>query len=393
MSNEQMKKLALLLLAGAFGFANAKASDCTQTSKGFTPVNDLGIGTYQGFQGGLYPNGLNVPPQAHLNAGFDMAIQIKPRDTSGQVDPNGKYVLVSIGMSNCTQEFSTFIPMANADTSRNPKLTIVDGAQGGQTAAIISNPAATFWSVVDQRLANAGVTPKQVQIAWLKEANAGPTGPFLPHTETLKVQLGRICRILKDRYPNIKICYLASRIYAGYASTALNPEPYAYESGFAVKWLIEQQINGDSALNFDSAQSPVESPYLAWGPYLWADGLTPRSDGLIWECSNFQTDGTHPSTSGREKVANLLLNFFHNNPAAQVWYLKQPEGRGDLNGDGLLSSADVVLLLNLTFLGLQAPTGGLFAADLNCSGAPDSPDVVILLNAAFLGDPLPAPCN
>jgi hypothetical protein len=388
-----MKKTAFLLWGLAFGFQPAVASDCTQTSKGFAPLTELGTGTYQGFQGGLYPNGLNVPPQAHWNAGFNMAAQIRPLDTAGVPDPNGRYVLVSIGMSNCTQEFSTFMPLANADTGKNPRLTLVDGAQGGQTAAAISNPNATFWTVVDQRLAAAGVRPKQVQIAWLKEANAGPTGPFLPHTETLKVQLGRICRILKDRYPNIKICYLASRIYAGYASTALNPEPYAYESGFSVKWAVEDQINGDSALNFDSTQGPVESPYMAWGPYLWGDGMVPRqADGLIWECLDFQTDGTHPSLTGRQKVANMLLNFFRNNPAAQVWYRKNPVGRGDLDGDGVLTGTDVVLILNYAFLGTLPPTGGLFAADLDCSGAVNSPDVILLLNSAFLGTPVPPRC-
>src|SRR5205814_5733577 len=100
-----------------------------------------------------------------------------------------------------------------------------------------------------------------------------------------------------------------SRIYAGYATgvSALNPEPYAYESGFAVKWLIEGQINGADSVNYDPARGPVQAPWLSWAPYLWADGLTPRNDGLTWVCSSFQSDGTHPSATGRDIVADSLL--------------------------------------------------------------------------------------
>jgi hypothetical protein len=100
----------------------------------------------------------------------------------------------------------------------------------------------------------------------------------------------------------------------------LNPEPYAYESGFAVRWLIERQIAGDSTLASEGPRAAA--PWLAWGPYLWANGLTPRGDGLIWERSDFVNDGTHPSESGRRKVAEMLLAFFHNDPLARQWYLR-----------------------------------------------------------------------
>jgi len=36
--------------------------------------------------------------------------------------------------------------------------------------------------------------------------------------------------------------FLSSRIYAGYATTLLNPEPYAFESGFSVQRLVQAQI-------------------------------------------------------------------------------------------------------------------------------------------------------
>jgi len=35
---------------------------------GLVPITDLGTGTYLGFQGGLYPGGLNEPPPAHQRA-------------------------------------------------------------------------------------------------------------------------------------------------------------------------------------------------------------------------------------------------------------------------------------------------------------------------------------
>lgn len=285
------------------------------------PLTDLGAGHYQGFEGGLYPGGLNEPPEAHRAAGRDALAQIRPRDITGAIDTvNGRIVLLSIGMSNATQEFSEFRKLAAADSTKSPRVVIVDGAQGGQTAAIIAQSTAEFWNVVDRRLQSAGVTPAQVQVAWVKEANARPTGSFPGHADTLSRQLELIVQILRDRFPNISVAYLSSRTYGGFATTTLNPEPYAYESGFSIRWLIERQIAGDPDLAHGQPDSPA--PWLAWGPYLWANGTTPRGDGLIWERGDFVDDGTHPSQSGRAKVADMLLRFFRTDELARQWYLR-----------------------------------------------------------------------
>jgi hypothetical protein len=237
--------------------------------------------------------------------------------------PNGRIVLLSIGMSNTTQEFSVFRQIADTDHAKNPRLVIVDGAQGGQTAAIIANPYANFWTVVDQRLTAAGVTRQQVQVVWIKEADASPTQAFPTHATALQLELEAIARIVKSLYPNARLAYCSSRTYGGYATTALNPEPFAYETGFSVKWMIEKQISGDTSLAY--AGSFTRSPWLAWGPYLWADGTTQRTDGLTWQCADTQTsDGTHPTASGCLKVATLLLNFFKSDLTATPWFLKTP---------------------------------------------------------------------
>jgi hypothetical protein len=41
-----------------------------------------------------------------------------------------------------------------------------------------------------------------------------------------------ILHVAHDRFPNLKIAYLLSCIYAGYSSRPANPEPFAYEFGF-----------------------------------------------------------------------------------------------------------------------------------------------------------------
>jgi hypothetical protein len=135
-------------------------------------------------------------------------------------------------------------------------------------------------------------------------------------------------------FPNLRLCYLSSRTYAGYASPdAVSPEPQAYENGFSVKWLIENQINGDPELNFDPASGPVRAPLLLWGPYLWADGVVPRGDGLTWLEQDFENDRIHPSRRGEQKVADLLSRFFAENATTRPWW--QP------NRDIALADLDV----------------------------------------------------
>jgi hypothetical protein len=290
------------------------------------PLTELGNGTYQGYSGGLYPGGKNERPRDHEGAGLARARQVRPLDAEGRPSPDGQIVLLSVGMSNTTQEFSAFKALADASPEKNPRLVLVDGAQGGMTAAAIQNPddqgsGTRYWTTVDERLKAAGVTRAQMQAAWLKEADAGPREGFPGYARKLQGELQRIVQSMRTRFPNLKLVYLSSRIYGGYARTPLNPEPYAYESGFAVKWLIEQQLRGDPELIYNPARGTVKAPWLSWGPYLWANGMKKRADGLFYTESDFGGDGTHPSESGRRKVAEQLWSFFSTDPTTRPWFL------------------------------------------------------------------------
>jgi hypothetical protein len=290
-------------------------------STGLIPLPEL-TGTYEGEQGGLYPGGKNSPPAAHLRAGEALARNIQPLDAEGRPSADGKIVMISVGMSNTTMKFQTFQKLAAEEKGLNPKLRLVDGAQGGQVGWVTSNPRMPFWEVVDQRLKAAGVTRTQVQTAWMEQANPGPYRGFQVEMKELAGDIAETLRVMHDRFPNLKITYLSSRTYAGYATSPLNPEPYAYESGFAVKWVIADQIAGKPELNYDPARGAVRAPWIEWGPYIWADGVKPNRDGLFYVRADYgEQDGTHPSPSGRMKVATHLMHFLKTDPTAKVWFL------------------------------------------------------------------------
>jgi hypothetical protein len=290
------------------------------------PLTELGNEKYQGFPGGLYPGGNTRPPD-HERAGLDLARRVRPLDADGRPSPDGKIVVLSIGMSNTAQASQGFARLLASDADRDPHVVFVNGAQGGMTARIIQDvgedaPGVRYWTTVGQRLRSAGVTADQVQAIWIKQADAGPTQGFPRYAETLRDELANIVRLLPDRFPNAKLAYLSSRTYGGYARTALNPEPYAYESGFAVRWLIEQQLKGDPELNYDPARGKVRAPWLSWGPYLWANGMTKRADGFFYAATDFANDGTHHSAAGQQKVGGELLRFFKTDPTTRPWFVR-----------------------------------------------------------------------
>ena len=306
--------------------------NCNAPSSGFTPINDLKTNTFlnawnQEWQGGLYLNGSNFIPELHKQEGLKQASLIQCFNHSGFPDPvSGKIVWLSIGMSNTTQETQQFISLANSYAGRNPKLAFVDGAQGGMTAAIISSPwnanYSTFWTTVNKRLENSNLTSAQVQVIWLKEADVAGNIPIRNYYDSLVVRLKRIAREIKIRFPNCRICYLSGRISGRYATSTLNPEPYAYYSGWAIRKVIEDQIKGDKSLQYSGTQ-PL-SPWLAWGRYFWTDGNIPQisNPSFSLQCpADFQNDGTHPSTTGARKVAENLLNFFTTDSTSVPWFL------------------------------------------------------------------------
>lgn len=176
-----------------------------------------------------------------------------------------------------------------------------------------------------------------------------------------ETRMGNIMRAIHARYPNIQQVFISTRIYGGYANEngiCLNPEPFAFEYGIAVQRLVVAQIYqmahggtgngdpyaGDLVDRTEPLGPPVLSPWIDWGPYLWANRDRPRSDNLLVWCNDPQGlipntcqfkedfrngdsahgipgDFTHPNDNGEQKVGALLLTFLKASLTTTPWFL------------------------------------------------------------------------
>ena len=295
-------RMGFLFLVFATLVLPLRASVCTRTSVGLTPLID---------GAGLYPTGSNVLTGSRLATGQAAGDELATRQ---------RVVVLSIGMSNASSEFGAFRTLVHGDAHGtvlpdadvHPRVKVVNAAFGGCVTSCWahSNCERDCWGDLQNELTRAKIPAADVGVVWLKAVNySTPTEDRVAWRNVLTADLRLVLQEIASRFPNARQVFVSSRIYAGYATSTQNPEPHAYESGWAVRDLM-----ADASL-------PIWS---AWGPYLWADGLIPRRDGLTWSCADFETDGTHPSTSGDQKVANQLLAFFKRDPATAMWFLRFP---------------------------------------------------------------------
>ena len=253
------------------------------------PLTEL-TGRYKGEDGGLYGGGSNDPPKLHREAYLKESLKIRPLDTNGQPASDGKIGFITIGFSNTNLESIAFKAAADADPQKSPRVVVVNGSIGARCAAMWAwdgddvlpkaeqqrldkemdvlhmpktgrrHPAGLgdrdTWPWLERRLKEAGLAPAQVQALWMKHVEAGPKnlGEFPAHAKALEDDMADILIIAKRRFPNLRVAFLSSRTFAGWnANFAGSPEPFAYESAFAVRWLVQRQVAGEERLNYDPA--------------------------------------------------------------------------------------------------------------------------------------------
>jgi hypothetical protein len=357
----------LLLVAPPPGPGLARANGLFHA----TPLVDFSpeeryLGKYQGF---LYTDpatgrGTNQVPAAHDADGREIASRVVPLDPEGRPSPSGKIGVAAIGMSNWSMEWcrimfrsadqclpESFIARAReADGVNHHTLVLADCAYAGFGAHNWVDdrpPSSPYELCLTQRLPLWDITAKQVEVVLWEDAdpigpnrwpsmtpgmvcrlsrvtpfNQAPQGS--PDVCTYEQYVGMIARFLKAVFPHVKQLFLHTRTYGGYATIRLNPEPYAYEEGFATKWLIDAQIAQMATGRIDPIAGDLNyrdgtAPWIVWGPYWWSAATDPcrycAEPGLIWTPGDFdRADGTHPSPAGISKVAQMLLQYYLHSP-------------------------------------------------------------------------------
>lgn len=309
---------------------------CSATSVGTPPLTTVGVPYKSRMTGGIFAQGGNVEPLFATSRGVERAQAIKDA---------GPFVFMAIDSSNLWDEFKEFTNTFGAAPDLNPQMTLVNASTGGcdtfswayDTPCGGANVPA--WEQMDAKLAAKGMTRADVKVVFTKIVTAKfrfSAKQFEPRLVQEKQFARDFLTALRVKLPNVTMVYLSSRIYAGYSTAGvLSPEPMAYETGWAVRDLIDEQHTAVLQANTSSPMHDQNVPWVTWGPYMWADGTTPRVDALTppastqtWLCSDFQglplgmaQDGIHAHKTGWVKIATHLDFTLRSSPHASIWYL------------------------------------------------------------------------
>jgi hypothetical protein len=270
-------------------------------------------------------------------------------------------------------------------------LVLVNCGQESEILKAWADPSSGTWTHCNDQLTFAGVTPKQVQVIFFKDVNSEPGGstffnppiccdmqhlldggqscdsrdtpgisiPYppnplfppanMPDVCKIMMYMGIIGRLSKTYYPNVQQMFVEGRSYSGYSTWPVDPEPFAYEQSFAMKWVITAQLKQalglytspsynnmtlDIGYTGTSCSGGACAPWIGWGPYLWAPACAAgqRSDGLCWNQSDFtsadyihtRSAGTGTPYVGIMKATSVTLPYMLSNPYSGPWFAAPP---------------------------------------------------------------------
>jgi hypothetical protein len=288
------------------------------------PLIDLGTGTFGDSVGGLYPDGENAPAGIYADDLYSTSQQIVPLDTFGNPSNSAKAKITFLSMGGSTggHNMKNLQAKTYGNSLCNKLVQVINGNTGTGDGSLnnIMDPNHKYWAHVSQTLKGTKSSYRQVQLLYLETDD---TAKFIswPQRPTLvKNDLEACMRIMKIKFPNLKIIYVLGRTKTFGNNATWNKEPSPYYFGWGCKWAIQDQIKGVPGTEYkgDSAVAPM----ISWGFYQWADSLPRQTDGFSWQVSE-TADGLHANTAGQDSLTYRFQNFLLTDKNSKLWYAAQ----------------------------------------------------------------------
>ncbi|MGE5692508.1 MAG: dockerin type I repeat-containing protein [Candidatus Zixiibacteriota bacterium] len=208
-------------------------------------------------------------------------------------------------------------------------------------------------------------------------------------TDTAAYVYVRMSITNKDTLAFVTVGFIETSISGGAYMTLARPRNYSGMIRPLTTTLQAQKV-------FSTSKYRSNSP----DTFYFAGGFNPEDDltkeppnavrKALWEIkfdTVFNNTGTIEFNSTSNWGASITPGFTNTEPVDyRANFLKAVitvERKGDLNVDGIVSPADVVLELNCVYLG-SVPPAGYSKCDVNCDGEVTPADVAVFLNYKFV---------
>lgn len=299
-------RLLVLILPFIFGSCSKE-----NISDGPVPLNDPELFTYNGLQSGLYPWG-NEPQDNAFESNYMAACGlVKSLSDNNLVAAQNKVVVLGIGGSNPGIIFDGFIHAQQNDPGFGQNLLFLNGGIESQDFSNLLNPQDNYWSQMTNLLSSNHVSASDVSVIFCIEDNLSLRDTSFQRALDLKANYISLLDIIRDKFPNCKLMLLGDRGYSGYSTDPKHQEPVGYLNGWAVKMVIADYIN--NAL--------PQYPVVNWLDYYWANGETPRWDGLTYSETDFHApDYVHFTQEKADALAASTHARLKADPGASLWY-------------------------------------------------------------------------
>lgn len=317
-----MSLFTVVIISGYFFFShikkseieNARAEVLGQAMK----IDDIeNFTTYKGQGGGLYAGSRNSPELSQRILIQKQLQLIKPLDSRGIDNSDGKVGFVFIGDSYTAGEFKFFSDFVKDNSSTNQSLVLVDATQNNLNASHWDK-SLYAWDVLNKEVIEAGITANQVQVLWINLGFGSYSDNLDIDTKTQADMIERVVKTALVKYPLIRVVYLSSPRYAGLSKDPDFQEPQSYEVAFAIREVINRQEKGELSFRQDNS-SLTSEPALLWGPYVWNNDTFGNSD-FSYKPDRYVENGLILTIQGKQRYAVDLFDFWNSYEFSKSWF-------------------------------------------------------------------------